>query len=168
MMSISFKCEWCGRGYKSRDELAGKTVKCKECGQEIHIPAQKIQPPREEVYDLVDDPAFSAPKPVASSFAPGPYPAKQPGPARRTADKSGKATTSFWLGIVGMIAWILPIVGLPVSIAGLITGGLGLDSEKRGKAVVGIVLSIIALLLSIANGVIGAILASKGLHRLVH
>jgi len=167
-MSISFKCEWCGRSYKSRAELAGKTVKCKECGQEIHIPAQETQPPQAEVYDLVDDPAIIAPKPMASAFVSTPRPARELRLARRSADKSGKATASFWLGIGGMIAWIIPLIGLPVSIAGLITGGLGLDSEKKGKAVAGIVLSVIALLLSVVNAVLGAVLASKGIHALVN
>ena len=37
-MAISFSCPQCGKGYKVKDELAGKTVPCKECAEPIRIP----------------------------------------------------------------------------------------------------------------------------------
>lgn len=36
-MAIAIKCPACGRGYKLKDELAGKRVKC-QCGQPIIVP----------------------------------------------------------------------------------------------------------------------------------
>jgi DNA-directed RNA polymerase subunit RPC12/RpoP len=35
---IEFKCETCGMKYSVKDELAGKTGKCKNCGSSIKIP----------------------------------------------------------------------------------------------------------------------------------
>ena len=45
-MAIAIKCPACGRGYKLKDELAGKRVKC-QCGQPIIVPrpAEEAKPP---------------------------------------------------------------------------------------------------------------------------
>src|SRR5579883_3384006 len=37
-MSITFQCGQCGKQYTVGDQLAGKSVKCKNCGQPIRIP----------------------------------------------------------------------------------------------------------------------------------
>ncbi|EGD49735.1 hypothetical protein Cpap_4177 [Ruminiclostridium papyrosolvens DSM 2782] len=72
-------------------------------------------------------------------------------------DCMDKARTSFILGIVDTLAWLLPIVGIPVSIVGLILGILGMKSTKRWMAVVGIILSSIFLVAAIINVIIGAL-----------
>lgn len=36
-MSIPTECESCGRHYKVRDDLSGRTIKCKECGEPIYV-----------------------------------------------------------------------------------------------------------------------------------
>ncbi len=72
-------------------------------------------------------------------------------------DCMDKARTSFILGIVDTVAWLLPIIGIPVSIVGLILGILGIKSTKRWMAVVGIILSSIFLVAAIINVIIGAL-----------
>lgn len=42
-MSIKLRCHACGAGYRLRDELAGKHVKCK-CGQPLVVPAPSPAP----------------------------------------------------------------------------------------------------------------------------
>jgi hypothetical protein len=37
-MSIEFACPSCDRGYKVGDHLAGRTVKCKSCGEDMTVP----------------------------------------------------------------------------------------------------------------------------------
>lgn len=37
-MTIRTQCSECGREYKMRDERAGSTVACKDCGSTIHVP----------------------------------------------------------------------------------------------------------------------------------
>lgn len=37
-MSIEFKCEHCGKGFRAADEHAGKRTKCPACGQSVYIP----------------------------------------------------------------------------------------------------------------------------------
>jgi hypothetical protein len=66
--------------------------------------------------------------------------------------------TSYYVGIVSLIAWLLPIIGIPVSIIGLY---LGDKEKKKGENSVrnGILFSAIGLILSIINGIAGGILA---------
>lgn len=63
-------------------------------------------------------------------------------------NRQGAAITALVLGIVNLGAWCLPICGLPLAIAGIIAGILGLKSTQRTLAVIGIVLSVIGLILS--------------------
>ena len=71
-------------------------------------------------------------------------------------DKKGQAITSFVLGLFGIIAWFIPIFGLPVTIVGLIMGIKGRKSSKRGLAIAGIVLCTIFLIITLINAGIGA------------
>ena len=74
----------------------------------------------------------------------------------------GKAVTSLVLGIVGMLAWLLPIIGLPVAITGLVFGVRSLNSVNKGMAFAGLTLSIIGTVLSIINASIGAYMGATG------
>jgi type II secretory pathway component PulF len=40
--SITSECPACGRRYKVRDELAGKWVRCKDCGEALLVPVQEV------------------------------------------------------------------------------------------------------------------------------
>ena len=72
-------------------------------------------------------------------------------------DKSlGLGIAALVLGIVGILAWIIPIIGLPVGVVALILGIMGLKKSNKGMSIAGIVLGIICLVLTIINGAIGA------------
>ena len=73
---------------------------------------------------------------------------------------NGKATAGFTLGIIGLIAWILPLFGYPVNIIGIIMSSIGLKSEKRTKAIIGLVLSIIGLVLTLENSILGVLMST--------
>ena len=75
-------------------------------------------------------------------------------------DNYGLAITSLALGIFSLLAWLLPICGFPISVTGLILGIISTDSSKRNLAIAGIVMSAIGLILTVLNGVIGALLYS--------
>lgn len=82
----------------------------------------------------------------------------------RPQESNGKSVASLVLGIVGVIAWCLPILGLPVGVIGLIMGIQGYNrSNAKGMAMAGIVLSIICLVLTIINSSIGAYMGSQGM-----
>jgi len=81
-----------------------------------------------------------------------------------TVKVGGKATTSLVLGIIGLIAWVIPLFGLPIAVTGLIFGIKSLDSTKRTRAIAGVTLCIIGLVLTIVNASIGAYLGATGQH----
>lgn len=82
--------------------------------------------------------------------------------------KDGVAIAALVLGCVNLLSWCLPICGLPLSIAGIVCGVMGMASPtKGGLAIAGLVLSILGLIGSLINAVLGAMMAMQGNHPLV-
>ena len=74
-----------------------------------------------------------------------------------TEDKS--ANTGFILGLISIIAWLLPLVGYPVTICGIISSSKVLKSSNgNGKAKAGLILSIIFLIATVINSIMGVII----------
>lgn len=66
------------------------------------------------------------------------------------------------LGLVSIIAWYIPLIGFPVTICGIIFSAIGMKSQtNKGKAIAGLTLSIIFLIITIINSFLGAILATS-------
>jgi hypothetical protein len=74
----------------------------------------------------------------------------------------GLAIAGFVLGLFGLVAWCLPLFGLPINIVGLILSAKGRRSSQRGLALAGIVLCSIGLGLALVNAALGAYLAASG------
>lgn len=81
---------------------------------------------------------------------------------------AGMATASLVLGIIGLLFWLCPIVGLPIGIVGLVLGIQANKSMRRGSATAGIIMSIICLALSIGNAAWGAYMGATGQHQLIN
>ncbi len=118
-------------------------------------------------------PAAPMPPPPAAAPAYAPPPPSAPTPPVSYAPQppsagGGKAVAALVLGIIGMLAWCLPILGFPVNVAGLVLGIMDLKGPKRTFAIIGIVLCSIGLVLTIANGVGGCVLAMSGQNPLVN
>ena len=90
-------------------------------------------------------------------------PSSSPEPSRR-----GMAIASMVLGICGLLAWLLPCIGLPATVTGLILGILSRRGTARGMAVAGIVLCSIGLALTAINAGYGAYLGATGQHPLLN
>jgi len=88
-------------------------------------------------------------------------------PTEAAEGSNGKATASLVLGLISIVAWIIPVIGLPTTIAGLVLGIKGLGPQRRGTAIAGIVLSIIFLVITVVNAGLGAYLAAKGQFKLL-
>lgn len=73
----------------------------------------------------------------------------------------GKSIASFVLGIVGIIAWLLPLFGYPVTIVGLVLGCIARKDKKNGFNLAGIILSSITLALTLGNSILGVIMYSQ-------
>ena len=74
-------------------------------------------------------------------------------------EKKGLSLTSMILGIVGLLAWCIPLFGFPVCLTGLILGIVGIKKGGKGMAIAGIIMCAITLLLTIINSVLGAMIA---------
>lgn len=87
-------------------------------------------------------------------------------PAATGRTTSGRATAALILGILSIPAALLPIVGLIVGVVGLVLGITAKgDIRRRGltnmsHAKWGVILSCIGLVLTVANAVAGAIIAT--------
>jgi hypothetical protein len=51
-MAIAFSCSECGKQYKVKDELVGRTVTCKDCDAALRVPAASPAPVSPEVENL--------------------------------------------------------------------------------------------------------------------
>jgi hypothetical protein len=78
------------------------------------------------------------------------------------SDAGARAGLPFGLGLFGMIAWILPIVGLPVTIWGLVRAIKALSGPNQALAIVAIVLCSLGLVLSVLNMALGVYLVVTG------
>ena len=86
------------------------------------------------------------------------------GNGNKTDKKSTQALVGFILGLVSIIAWYIPLIGFPVSVCGIVFSALGLKSSNRTKAVAGLTLSIIFLVVTFINSAMGAIMYSSLLY----
>ncbi len=72
------------------------------------------------------------------------------------------AWISFILGIIASLGWLVPIVGLPITVVGTALGAVGMGNRKdKGISIAGMVINIVFLLASIAKGVIDIIVYYK-------
>lgn len=71
------------------------------------------------------------------------------------------AIASLVVGVFNLCAWLIPLCGCPLSLVGIGLGAVSVQSSKRNLAVIGIVLSALALLLAICNSIIGAYLGAN-------
>ena len=71
---------------------------------------------------------------------------------------NGKTTAGFVLALVSQITWIIPLLGLPTSIIGLVLSINGRIETKSGMALAGIITSIISLIFTICNSLAGVLL----------
>lgn len=93
-------------------------------------------------------PAYQAPVPPMMAYGVPMAPGVVLDPGR------GPAITSLVLGIIGLVFSFIPVCGAPIAvilgIIGAIMGGVGLKSRTaHGMAVAGLVMSILALVISI-------------------
>src|SRR5574344_1460364 len=112
-------CKYCGA------EVSNDDTFCTKCGSSLNEPNMNYQ------FNPYNMPLRYPPQPPIYPYS---------------KDKRGFATTSFVLGLIGIIAWIIPLFGFPITIIGLIFGIKGSKSTRKGLANSGIVLSIIKLI----------------------
>jgi MFS family permease len=103
-------------------------------------------------------PTGAAPTPLQAAPMPGPAYGT---PAAYNRPGSGKAIAAFVLGIIGLIAWLIPILGLALGVMALIFGTMTTKSGHRNLAITGIVLGSISILLALGAFVYNVQAAAK-------
>lgn len=88
-MSISVKCESCGKTLKAPDSAAGKKAKCPSCGEVVRIPKVEVIYDAEEVSD--DEAAEDDPFGGVDSYD---SPALEPGELRKPCPVCGEMIVS--------------------------------------------------------------------------
>src|SRR4051794_6727907 len=107
IMSISFQCPACGKGFTVSDELAGKQGKCKQCGGVISVPRKpptKPAPlPPVDLYDLDEESAPLPPLAAMARSTAGEDAPKPRGGSRKTKRSTSDESKSrgFFAGIGG-------------------------------------------------------------------
>lgn len=82
--------------------------------------------------------------------------------AENTEKGKTSAIVGLILGLVSIIAWYIPLIGFPITVLGIVFSSLGLKSQtNKGKAIAGLSLSILFLVVTIINSALGVILYSS-------
>lgn len=69
---------------------------------------------------------------------------------RRDNDGTGLGDASLIIGILSVFVFWCPLIGIPLTLVGLVLGCLGLRSNRNGTAIAGVVLTAMFLLGSLA------------------
>lgn len=77
-------------------------------------------------------------------------------------EQKGFSIASMVLGILGFIAWCIPLIGFPVTIVGLILGILGIKKGGKTMAIAGIIMCTLTLIFTIINSALGAYMGATG------
>jgi DNA-directed RNA polymerase subunit RPC12/RpoP len=130
---IKCQCPKCKESFEAENEWIGQQAECPYCEEMIVIQPSKITPKKLSDTSIR---RYSISDHSNENLEPK------------------KSMASLILGIVGLLAWLIPLVGFPVTIIGLILG-------IRKKYLPGIILNIIGLVLTLGNSIWGAILGAQ-------
>lgn len=139
-MTIEATCDSCYRTYNLKDALAGRKVRCKECGETFTVPQPGAAPaePAGDPWD-VDD-AFD--EDFASAAPPPPMPTRgRKKKKRRRKRAEPEKSSGFRLGLIGILSlvggglflmmclvgiFVRPVLSVMLFCMGLTGAGLGL------------------------------------------
>lgn len=71
---------------------------------------------------------------------------------------NGYAVASLVLGCIGLIGWLLPIIGYIVGILAIVFGCISKKSNKNSMSTIGIVMAVVTLILSATNSILGVLM----------
>ena len=73
------------------------------------------------------------------------------------------ANASLVLGIVSMFTWMLPILGFPITVCGIVISivAVAKTESRNGKSIAGLVMSSIGFVLTMVNYILGALMVMQ-------
>lgn len=131
-MTIEFECPDCSREYRVKDELAGRRVTCKGCGEKIQVPDPDAA--EDEYGDEWDDYEEAEPAPVRrrSGNAARKKGRQKGGVAAGSSDGS---MYEFDVSRLTFVGWMLVLVSLVAGIGsamGIVVATGGMQNNDRG------------------------------------
>jgi len=76
------------------------------------------------------------------------------------------AWVSFILGIISTLGWLVPIIGLPITVVGIAFGAVGMGNYRdKGISIAGMVINIVFLSATIAKGIVDIVFYYKKLKK---
>ncbi len=79
-----------------------------------------------------------------------------PGMPAAPHDASGKAIAALVLGVLGLVGWLVPIIGMILGILAIIFGTTSMHTRRRGLAIAGTIIAVPVILLSLGAWVYNA------------
>lgn len=135
-------------------------IKCKECGHQMSKKA-KICPNCGVENDIIFCPECNKELSSKATMCPScGYELK----GSKNIQKNSKDTLSLVgmiLGFCSVIAWIIPLLGFPCTIVGIILSSCSMNSNKKGFAITGLILCIVFLVVTLINSIIGAAIGAE-------
>lgn len=80
----------------------------------------------------------------------------------KTGNRPILAIIGLVTGLLGLVAWLFPICGVPLAIAAVVTGFLSRHSSRRGMAIAGMTTGAIALVLALGMAGLDRYMNSTG------
>ncbi len=130
LMSISFQCPACGKGFSVGDEFAGKKAKCKQCGGVMVVPAASAPkkpapapPPPDDLYGFEETPLPPRSATAASATRPAAKGKEEPprlvfgSPKKKKGSSSDSNKAKGFAGIGGS-AFVVALVVIRLMSAG--------------------------------------------------
>ena len=75
----------------------------------------------------------------------------------------GFSIASLALGVISLCGWVLPCLGIPLTIAGIVLGIIGIKKNAlKPMAIVGIILNALMLIAGLVNAIFGAVIGASG------
>ena len=73
-----------------------------------------------------------------------------------------EAWASLILGVIGTLGWLIPIIGLPITVVGTVLGAISMKNKRsKGIGIAGFIVNLSFLLVTIAKGTVDIILYLK-------
>jgi hypothetical protein len=102
------------------------------------------------------------PQPVPRNGGSWEAPARAPYSVVSAEPGTRRLSRSVWFGAVSLIAWTLPLAGIPLALAGIGFGVSDISAgARRSYARTGVYLALAGLIAAVANSAIGAYLGSQ-------
>jgi hypothetical protein len=155
MATITVRCPTCDCELELDAQYKGQEVECGSCHQVFVAKASRAElpAPKQEKPERAERRSSSRTRKRSRRYADEDDDYDDDFYDRRRRDDrdgTGLGDASLIIGILSVFVFWCPLIGIPLTLIGLVLGCLGLRANRNGTAIAGVVLSGIFLLGSVA------------------